>query len=146
MWTWGIQCYVTKHTRKDPPWLWNLGEMSTEVQNRDISRPTKRLIWSKKRLGCNAGHQQVSRYNTRCEPEEFNAMWQSIQGRDPPWLWNLGETSTEVQDRGISRPTKRLIWSKNKKDFLWHFLVFIPEQRILFLTWDQHQTMKKRCP
>ena len=28
-------------------------------------------------------------------------------GRDPPWLWNPGQTSPEVQNRGTSGPTKR---------------------------------------
>ena len=38
----GIHCtQATKHAR-DPPWLWNPGETSPEVQNRDISGPTKR--------------------------------------------------------------------------------------------------------
>ena len=27
--------------------------------------------------------------------------------RDPPWLWNPGQTSPEVQNRGINGPTKR---------------------------------------
>ena len=30
----------------------------------------------------------------------------SMQARDPPWLSNPGETSPEVQNRGISGPTK----------------------------------------
>ena len=32
---------VRKHT-KDPPWFWNPGQTSPEVQNRGISGPTKR--------------------------------------------------------------------------------------------------------
>ena len=32
--------------------------------------------------------------------------WESMQ-RDPPWLWNPGQTSPEVQNRGISGPRKR---------------------------------------
>ena len=32
---------------------------------------------------------------------------QSTQARDGPWLWNPGETSSEVRNRGISGPTKR---------------------------------------
>ena len=32
---------------------------------------------------------------------------ESMQARDPPWLWNPGETSPEVQNRGISGQTKR---------------------------------------
>ena len=32
---------------------------------------------------------------------------QSTQVRDPPWLWNPGEMSSEVQNRGTSGPTKR---------------------------------------
>ena len=31
-----------KHTKRDPPWLRNPGQMSPEVQNRGISGPTKR--------------------------------------------------------------------------------------------------------
>ena len=34
------------------------------------------------------------------------------QVRDPPWLWNPGETSPEVQNRGISGPQKGLLSSK----------------------------------
>ena len=30
-------------------------------------------------------------------------------GRDPPWLWNPGQTSPEVQNRGISGPAKRAL-------------------------------------
>ena len=30
------------HKQVDPPWLWNPGQMSPEVQNRGISGPTKR--------------------------------------------------------------------------------------------------------
>ena len=40
--------------------------------------------------------------------------------RDPPWLWNSEQTSPEVQNRGISGPTKRTyalqIFLKNKKN------------------------------
>ena len=42
-WIWGIHCMqVTKHARRDPPWLWNPEQMSPEVQKRGISGPTKR--------------------------------------------------------------------------------------------------------
>ena len=40
--------------------------------------------------------------------------WESMQ-TDPPWLWNPGQMSTEVQNRGISGPTKGLVSSKNLK-------------------------------
>ena len=33
---------VRKHTKRDPPWLWNPGQTSSEVQNRGISGHTKR--------------------------------------------------------------------------------------------------------
>ena len=39
-WIWGSQ-KQKKHTR-DPPWVWNPGQMSPEVQNRGIRGPTKR--------------------------------------------------------------------------------------------------------
>ena len=56
--------------------------------------------------GCHAGCQEVSRCLTRGESEESIACrWQSMQARDPSWLWNPGETSPEVQNRGISGPT-----------------------------------------
>ena len=32
---------------------------------------------------------------------------ESMQARNPPWLWNPGQTSPEVQNRGISGPTKK---------------------------------------
>ena len=32
---------------------------------------------------------------------------ESVQARNPPWLWNPWQTSPEVQNRGISGPTKR---------------------------------------
>ena len=32
---------------------------------------------------------------------------ESMQARNPPWLWNPGQTSPEVRNRGISGPTKR---------------------------------------
>ena len=58
--------------------------------------------------GCHADLYTVSRCRTRGESQEFIARrWQSTQARDPPWLWNPGETSPEVQNRGISGPTKR---------------------------------------
>ena len=31
----------------------------------------------------------------------------SIQARNLPWLWNLGQTLPEVQNRGITDSTKR---------------------------------------
>ena len=33
--------------------------------------------------------------------------WQRMQARDPPWVWNPGETQSEVQNRGISATMKR---------------------------------------
>ena len=33
--------------------------------------------------------------------------------RDPPWLWNPGQTSPKVRNRGISGPTKRTYVFKN---------------------------------
>ena len=58
--------------------------------------------------GCHAGCQEVSRCRTRGESREFIARKrQSTQARDPLWLWNPRETSPEVQNRGISGPSKR---------------------------------------
>ena len=65
-------------------------------------------VHGSKRLGCHADLYTVSRCCTRDESQEFIARrWQSMQARDPPWLWNPGETSPEVQNNGISGPTKK---------------------------------------
>ena len=32
---------------------------------------------------------------------------ESMQVGDPPWLWNAGQVSPEVQNRGISGPTEK---------------------------------------
>ena len=57
---------------------------------------------------CHAGHQEVSRYHTRGElAESIECRQESIQVRDPPWLWNPGQRSPEVQNSGISNSTKR---------------------------------------
>ena len=62
-------------------------------------------VHGSKRLGYNAGYQEVSRCHTRGQSEEFiTCRWQSMQVRDPPWLWNPGHTSPEVRNMG---PTKR---------------------------------------
>ena len=50
-----------------------------------------------KRLPC--WHQEVSRCHTRGESEESIAYrQQSMQARDPPWLWDPLQTSPEVQN------------------------------------------------
>ena len=67
---------------------------------------------------CHASHQEVNRCRTADEIREFIACRrQSTQVRHPPWLWNPGETSPEVQNRGISGPTKRIyVLQKLKKN------------------------------
>ena len=61
-----------------------------------------------KRLGCNAGHLEVSRCCTSGESDESSACrWWSLQARDRPWIWNPEQISLKVQNRGISGPTKR---------------------------------------
>ena len=46
--------------------------------------------------------------HTRGEFEESIACsWHRMQVRDPPWLWNPGQMSLEIQNSGMSRPTKR---------------------------------------
>ena len=65
------------------------------------------------RAGCHAGCQEVSRCHTRGEPEEsIVRRWQSTQVRDPSWLWNPGQTSPEIQNRGNSGPQKGLLHKK----------------------------------
>ena len=52
--------------------------------------------------------QDVVRCRTRGESEESVVCRRgSMQVRDSPWLWITGQTSPEVQSRGISGPTKK---------------------------------------
>ena len=44
---------------------------------------------------------EVNLRNPLCAGEEARKRW------NPPWLWNPGQTSPKVQNRGISGPTKR---------------------------------------
>ena len=50
--------------------------------------------------------------------------WWSMQVRDPSWLWNPGEMSSEVQNRGTSGPTKRthVLQKFNKKKRFRHII------------------------
>ena len=43
----------------------------------------------------------------RGESEIIAFMWQSMQVRDPHWLWNPEEMSAEVRNRGINAPAGR---------------------------------------
>ena len=71
-------------------------------------QPTSATWHVENTADCHADLYTVSRCCTRGESQEFMACrWQSTQVRDPPWLWNPGETSSEVQNRGISGSTKR---------------------------------------
>ena len=47
---------------------------------------------------------EVSRCRSRREFEESRQ--KGTQVRDPPWLWKPGQMSPEVQNKGISGPTK----------------------------------------
>ena len=49
----------------------------------------------------------VSRCYTRGESEDHTGEKACKVLRDPPWLWNPGQTSPEPQNRGISGPTRR---------------------------------------
>ena len=71
--------------------------------------------------------------------------FQKIHSRDIPWLWNPGQTSPEVQNRGISGPTKRTIQEKKhnstpKLQYAeWMLLQMedntVPTQPLLSSTW-----------
>ena len=77
-WIWGIHCAQMTSTQvRDPPWLWNPEQTSSEVQNRIISYPTKRtgglqkITWS---TGTSSSHLQL-RYsdNTYGYPGDFSS-------------------------------------------------------------------------
>ena len=77
---------------------------------------TSLQVCGSKKFGCHADLFTVSRCHTRGESQEFIAhRWQSMQVRDPSWLWNPGETLPKVQNRGISGPTKRAYVLQNLK-------------------------------
>ena len=70
-----------------------------------------------KKLGCHADLYTVSRCRTRGESDNHTSG--KARKRDPPWLCNPGQTSPEVQNRGISGPTKRTyVLQKLKKGCL----------------------------
>ena len=53
--------------------------------------------------------------------------------RDPHWLWNPGQTSPEVQNRGISGPTKRAyglqkFFEKKKRKIIQYEALFLCEK------------------
>ena len=76
----------------------------------------------------------VSRSCTRGESQEFIAHgWQSTQVRDPPWLWNPGETSPEVKNRGISGPTKRTYVLQKFLKKSWNVMNVKRKWRVCFL-------------
>ena len=63
-------------------------------------------VQASKRLGLDAGLHR--RCHTKGESEESIAYWRgSIHARDLPWLRNPGQMLPEVQNRGISDPTKK---------------------------------------
>ena len=77
---------------------------------------TRLQVCGSKRFGCQADLCAVSRCHTRGESEESVVYRQgSTQARDPPWLWNLGQTSPEVQTGVSVAPWKGLLSSKNLK-------------------------------
>ena len=65
-------------------------------------------VCGSERLGCHAGREEFSTHYTIDESKEFTAhRWWSRQVRNLPYRWNPGQTPPEVQNRGISGPTKR---------------------------------------
>ena len=62
---------------------------------------------NQKKFDCCAHDQEISWYHRGVSGESIAGRWSSMQVRDPQWLWNAGQTSPEVQNRGISGPTKR---------------------------------------
>ena len=72
-----------------------------------------------KRLGCHAGLYTVSRCHTSGEYGDHTS--KKARKGDQPRLWNPGQTSPKLQNRGISGPTKgthvpqKFILKKRKK-------------------------------
>ena len=64
--------------------------------------------------------------------------------RNPPWLWNPGQISPEVQNRGISGPTKRTYVLQNlkkKKKNLWMYvsiMLFVVVSKTARSVWNTH--------
>ena len=72
-----------------------------------------RVIYSAVLAACSTdGHGFKPRTSTNacghvCRYMDWKGSAVMLQARNPPWLWNPGEMSPEVQNRGISGPTKR---------------------------------------
>ena len=70
---------------------------------------------------------KVSRCHTRVECEESIAGgWWSTKTKDPHWLWNSGQTSPDIQNRGTSGPTKKtdVLQNFQKKFSVSHLKLF----------------------
>ena len=115
---------------RDPPWLWNVGQTSPEVvswytctalcsshRRSWVSLGLHQCLWTclqvpvLKRLSCRADLHTDSRCRTR--GESLRIIQARKHARDPPWLWNPGQTSPEVQNRGISDPHKNYLCPQN---------------------------------
>ena len=78
---------------------------------------------------------------------KFEAHWRLIWGshkrqsmqRDPPRLWNPGQTSPEVQNRGINGPTKRTCILQNTLEIrsFQTFFFFANFRDYIFFHWVQ---------
>ena len=116
-WPSGIQCHACC-LRQRQSWVWAL--------NLHQCFWTCLQVCGSKRLSCHATSIQSG------VPPEVNLRIIQVRkhARDPPWLWNPGQTSPEVQNRGISGPHKEDMSSKSfKKKF------FVPN--------DYNSTVKK---
>ena len=89
-----------------------------------------------KRKSCcyNAGRQEVSRFRTRGESEEFTANRQgNTQVRDLFCLCNPGQTSLEFQNSSISGPHKKDWWPQFSCLVFWSW--FFQKKMSLFTSW-----------
>ena len=57
------------------------------------------------------GEESISMHSNVNMRKPVARRWRSIQARGPPWLWNTGQASPEVQNRGISGPCPSKIYS-----------------------------------
>ena len=101
---------------RDPSWLWNPGQTSSEVQNRDISDPTKRtyvlqFVFFKKRIFFGNGLQMLTPYHLNVE------IWKKIIGTKENVDSNTSvlNVRNDLNMRTYARHKTQKNWDENRQ-------------------------------
>ena len=89
------------------------GELSAIIATARLMEGSYQCVYLDQK-GLTAG---VTRCHTGGELEEpFARRRESIQARDPTWLWKPVQTSPEIRNRDTNGPTKILMCSKTENE------------------------------